>query len=62
MIKNKNIYTQAAFIWSKIKYNSNIVKYSYWNMKYKHTVTNSEGSHDTKDWSNECWKFSFALH
>ncbi len=49
MIKNKNIYTQAAFIWSKIKLNSNIVKYYYRNMKYKHTVTNSEGSHDTKD-------------
>ncbi len=21
----------------------------------------SEGSCDTKDWSNDCWKFSFAI-
>ncbi len=28
----------------------------------QHIKINSKGSRDTEDWSNDCWKFSFAIH
>ncbi len=33
------------------------------NTKYqnKHIIMISEGSCDTEDWSNGCWKFSFSI-